>query len=453
MTDHVPLMESGVEHRFGPYGGQYVPETLMPALAELEAAWIAVRGDPSYKAELDRLLRDFAGRPTPLYLAERLSERAGREIWLKREDLMHTGSHKLNNALGQALLAKRMGKHRIIAETGAGQHGVATATACALLGLECIVYMGAEDCRRQAPNVERMGLLGAEVVQRPGRRPHAEGGRQRGDPRLGLHCRHDALHHRLGRRPGPVPRARARPAARHRRRVAPRAARARRAPARPRHRLRRRRLELDRHLHAVRRRSRRRADRRRGRGGGDRVRPARRAADGRRARRRAAWLAVGGHAGRRRPGHRGALDLGRPGLPRLRSRARPPARLRPRALRRRRGLQTPCAPSARSRGWRGSSRRSRPRTRCTTRCTRTATARRWTSSACRAAATRTSPRSSPTPTMPRSSAHPGRTSGGADAPTGVLEPRQYTTTLMGSCVLGRHAPAAPAAHPERPDDL
>jgi tryptophan synthase beta chain len=164
VTDHVPLMESGVEHRFGPYGGQYVPETLMPALAELEAAWIAVRGDPGYKADLDRLLRDFAGRPTPLYLAERLSELAGREIWLKREDLMHTGSHKLNNALGQALLAKRMGKHRIIAETGAGQHGVATATACALLGLECIVYMGEEDCRRQAPNVERMGLLGATVV-------------------------------------------------------------------------------------------------------------------------------------------------------------------------------------------------------------------------------------------------------------------------------------------------
>ena len=164
MTDGVPLMESGVEHRFGPYGGQYVPETLMPALAELEAAWVAVRGDPGYQAELGRLLRDFAGRPTPLYLAERLSELAGREIWLKREDLMHTGSHKLNNALGQALLAKRMGKHRIIAETGAGQHGVATATACALLGLECVVYMGAEDCRRQAPNVERMGLLGAEVV-------------------------------------------------------------------------------------------------------------------------------------------------------------------------------------------------------------------------------------------------------------------------------------------------
>ena len=164
MTDRAPLTEAGVEHRFGPYGGQYVPETLLPALDELEAAWVAVRADAGYLGELNGLLRDFAGRPTPLYLAERLSELAGREIWLKREDLMHTGSHKLNNALGQALLARRMGKHRIIAETGAGQHGVASATACALLGLECIVYMGAEDIRRQAPNVQRMKLLGAEVV-------------------------------------------------------------------------------------------------------------------------------------------------------------------------------------------------------------------------------------------------------------------------------------------------
>jgi len=164
MTDRAPLTEAGVEHRFGPYGGQYVPETLLPALDELEAAWVAVRADAGYLGELDGLLRDFAGRPTPLYLAERLSELAGREIWLKREDLMHTGSHKLNNALGQALLARRMGKQRIIAETGAGQHGVASATACALLGLECIVYMGAEDIRRQAPNVQRMELLGAEVV-------------------------------------------------------------------------------------------------------------------------------------------------------------------------------------------------------------------------------------------------------------------------------------------------
>ncbi len=154
---------SAIEHRFGPYGGQYVPETLMPALAELEEAWLQARDDPGYRASLDALLRDFAGRPTPLYLANRLSERAGRPVYLKREDLNHTGSHKLNNALGQALLARRMGKTRIIAETGAGQHGVATATVCALLGLDCVVYMGAEDVRRQQPNVQRMRLLGARV--------------------------------------------------------------------------------------------------------------------------------------------------------------------------------------------------------------------------------------------------------------------------------------------------
>jgi tryptophan synthase beta chain len=153
-----------VEHRFGPYGGQYVPETLMPALAELEEAWCELRDDAGYREELQVLLRDFAGRPTPLYLATRLSERAGRPVYLKREDLNHTGSHKLNNALGQALLAKRMGKRRIIAETGAGQHGVATATVCALLGLDCVVYMGTEDIRRQRPNVERMQLLGATVA-------------------------------------------------------------------------------------------------------------------------------------------------------------------------------------------------------------------------------------------------------------------------------------------------
>ena len=157
-------MAVGLEHRFGPYGGQYVPETLMPALAELESAWLAARRDPSYAEELAVLSRDFAGRPTPLYLAERLSEAAGREIWLKREDLMHTGSHKLNNALGQALLARRMGKTRLIAETGAGQHGVASATVSALLGVECVVYMGAEDIRRQQPNVQRMELLEARVV-------------------------------------------------------------------------------------------------------------------------------------------------------------------------------------------------------------------------------------------------------------------------------------------------
>ncbi len=154
---------SAIEHRFGPYGGQYVPETLMPALAELESAWMQARADDRFQAELDQLLRDYVGRPSPLYLARRLSECAGRSLYLKREDLNHTGAHKINNALGQALLAKRMGKRRIIAETGAGQHGVATATACALLDLECIVYMGTEDMRRQKPNVERMGLLGAVV--------------------------------------------------------------------------------------------------------------------------------------------------------------------------------------------------------------------------------------------------------------------------------------------------
>jgi len=141
-----------------------VPETLVPALDELEHAWIEARSDEGFAAELSALLRDYVGRPSPLYLAPRLSEAAGSRVYLKREDLLHTGAHKINNALGQALLARRMGKSRVIAETGAGQHGVATATACALLGLDCVVYMGREDMRRQRPNVERMNLLGAEVA-------------------------------------------------------------------------------------------------------------------------------------------------------------------------------------------------------------------------------------------------------------------------------------------------
>jgi len=155
---------SGLQERFGPYGGRYVPETLIPALDELEAAWLEARDDPSFQLELSALLRDYVGRPTPLYHAARLSEAAGRDLYLKREDLNHTGAHKVNNAIGQTLLAKRMGKTRIIAETGAGQHGVAAATACALLDMECVVYMGTEDMRRQKPNVERMGLLGATVA-------------------------------------------------------------------------------------------------------------------------------------------------------------------------------------------------------------------------------------------------------------------------------------------------
>jgi len=150
--------------RFGGYGGRYVPETLMAALEELDFAYAQAAGDPAFHSELDSLLRDFAGRPTPLYFASRLTEALkGAKVYLKREDLLHTGAHKINNCLGQGLLARRMGKQRIIAETGAGQHGVATATVCALFGLECVVYMGEEDMHRQELNVYRMRLLGAEV--------------------------------------------------------------------------------------------------------------------------------------------------------------------------------------------------------------------------------------------------------------------------------------------------
>ena len=149
---------------YGPYGGAYIPETLVPAVRELEAAYTGAAADPAFRAELAQLLRTYAGRPTPLTLARRLSGAlGGARIYLKREDLAHTGAHKINNALGQALLAQRMGKQRIVAETGAGQHGVATATVCALLGLECVVYMGATDMARQELNVFRMRLLGAEV--------------------------------------------------------------------------------------------------------------------------------------------------------------------------------------------------------------------------------------------------------------------------------------------------
>ncbi|MEH2126213.1 tryptophan synthase subunit beta [Nostoc sp.] len=155
--------------RFGRFGGKYVPETLMPALAELETAYQQYRNDPGFQTELQQLLRDYVGRATPLYFAERLTahyarpDRTGPQIYLKREDLNHTGAHKINNAVGQVLLAKRMGKQRIIAETGAGQHGVATATVCARFGLECIIYMGVHDMERQALNVFRMRLMGAEV--------------------------------------------------------------------------------------------------------------------------------------------------------------------------------------------------------------------------------------------------------------------------------------------------
>ena len=158
--------------RFGPYGGRYVPEMLIPALEEVEAAYREAKEDPAFLAELEYYLREFAGRPTPLFHARRLSEHwGGAQVYLKREDLLHTGAHKINNTLGQALLARRMGKRRVVAETGAGQHGVSVATVAALFGLECVVYMGEEDVRRQALNVFRMKLLGAEV------RPVASGSR------------------------------------------------------------------------------------------------------------------------------------------------------------------------------------------------------------------------------------------------------------------------------------
>ena len=164
-NEHIGQSLPDAKGHFGPYGGKFVAETLMAPLAELEAAYRACQADPDFLAEFDHDLAHFVGRPSPLYHAERWSrELGGAQIWLKREDLNHTGAHKINNTIGQAMLARRMGKPRVIAETGAGQHGVATATICARYGLECVVYMGSEDVKRQSPNVYRMKLLGATVV-------------------------------------------------------------------------------------------------------------------------------------------------------------------------------------------------------------------------------------------------------------------------------------------------
>src|SRR5436305_7775956 len=157
--------QPSADGRFGEFGGRFLPESLVPACAELESAFTEAWADPGFHGEFEALLRDYAGRPTPLTECHRLSEGLGVRLLLKREDLAHTGSHKINNVLGQALLTRRMGKRRVIAETGAGQHGVATATACALFGLDCVVFMGAVDVERQALNVFRMRLLGAEVVE------------------------------------------------------------------------------------------------------------------------------------------------------------------------------------------------------------------------------------------------------------------------------------------------
>ena len=333
-------------------------------------------------AELDELGRNYAGRPTPLTLAERFAP--GKRLYLKREDLLHTGAHKLNNALGQALLARRLGKRRIVAETGAGQHGVATATVCARFGLDCVVYMGAEDMRRQRPNVERMALLGAEV--RPGRVRHAdaEGGDERGDPRLDHQRRDDALPDRLVRRPGAVPRDRARAAVGDRPRGARADARGRGPAAGGR---------ASRASAAARTRSAcSPASSTTPRCGWSASRPRGAASPRLGPAGGAARRALVGARRRGRAGARRALDLGRPRLPGRRPRARVPARQRPRRVRRRdrRGgaRRLPAA---------GPDRGDHPRARAGAR----ARARRasWTRSSCSsaspAAATRTSPRSSP----------------------------------------------------------
>ena len=197
--------EGSVAGRFGPYGGRYVPETLVAALDDLTALYDAARADPAFWAEFDALLAEFVGRPSPISAAPRLSDEVGAPVLLKREDLNHTGAHKINNTVGQALLARRMGKRRIIAETGAGQHGVATATVCARFGLECVVYMGEEDVR--AAGAQRLPHAPAGRDRRPGRvgHPDAEGRDQRGDPRLGDQRSHHALHHRLRGRSRSVP--------------------------------------------------------------------------------------------------------------------------------------------------------------------------------------------------------------------------------------------------------
>ena len=207
---------------FGPYGGRYVPEVLMAPIEELETAYLAARRDPAFQTELAGLLHCYAGRPTPLYYAKRLSEAlGGARIWLKREDLLHTGAHKINNSLGQALLARRMGKKRIIAETGAGQHGVATATVCALFGLECVVYMGEEDMRRQRLNVFRMRLLGAKVEPVSARRAHPERRHQRSHARLGDQRRRHLLSAGIGAGLASLPHDGARFSKDHRGRGAP----------------------------------------------------------------------------------------------------------------------------------------------------------------------------------------------------------------------------------------
>jgi Tryptophan synthase beta chain len=191
---------------FDIFGGRYAAETLMPALLELEEAYSKANQDKSFAKEFDRYQRQYAGRPTPLYFAQRMTKAlGGAKVYLKREDLNHTGSHKINNTLGQALLARRMGKRKVIAETGAGQHGVATATVAALFGMECKIFMGEEDIRRQAPNVFRMKILGAQVVPVKSGTATLQGCDERSDALLGGKCPRHVLYHRHNRRAASLP--------------------------------------------------------------------------------------------------------------------------------------------------------------------------------------------------------------------------------------------------------
>ena len=337
---------------FGGYGGRYVPETLIPALDELEQGWREALADEAYQRELHELATTYAGRPTPLTLAERFAP--DKRIYLKREDLLHTGAHKLNNALGQAVLARRLGKRRIVAETGAGQHGVASATVCARFGLECVVYMGEEDMRRQAPNVERMRLLGAEVRgvsfgTRTLKEATSEAIR---DWITNVETTHYLIGSCVG--PAPYPELVAELQS-----VIGREAREQMLAAEGRLpeavvACRRRRIERDRHLPRLPRRRGRPPRRRRGR---------RRRVARQRAHRRAPRRALVGARRRGRPDRRRALDLGRARLPRRRPRARVPPRQRPRRRTRPRPTRTRSPPSATSPAPRGSSRRSSPRTR------------------------------------------------------------------------------------------
>jgi hypothetical protein len=234
---------------FGPYGGTFVAETLIAALDELRETYESLKDDPAFRAEFEYELKHYVGRPSPIFHARRLSEAAGgAQIYLKREDLNHTGAHKINNVIGQAMVAKHMGKPRVIAETGAGQHGVATATIAARLGMECVVYMGSEDVKRQAANVYRMKLLGADRCAGRMRLQDPQGRAERSDARLGdQRCEH-LLHHRYGGRPASLSDDGARLPVRHRRRVQVADAGNDRPSARCGDCLRRRRFERDGHL-------------------------------------------------------------------------------------------------------------------------------------------------------------------------------------------------------------